>query len=60
VEDDQPSHRFVAVSKEVKSYTALQRYAQPDQIADFVGYLASPGAAYLTGAGLRIDGGYAA
>jgi 3-oxoacyl-[acyl-carrier protein] reductase len=44
----------------VKSYTALQRYAQPDQIADFVGYLASPGAAYLTGAGLRIDGGYAA
>jgi 3-oxoacyl-[acyl-carrier protein] reductase len=44
----------------VKPYTALQHYAQPDEIADFVGYLASPGATYLTGAGQRIDGGYAA
>jgi 3-oxoacyl-[acyl-carrier protein] reductase len=47
-------------AKQAKSYTALQRYAQPDEIADFVAYLASPGASYLTGAGLRIDGGYAA
>jgi 3-oxoacyl-[acyl-carrier protein] reductase len=31
-----------------------------DEIADFVAYLASPGASYLTGASLPIDGGYAA
>ena len=47
-------------AKQAKSYTALQRYAQPDEIADFVAYRANPAAGYITGAGLRIDGGYAA
>jgi len=47
-------------AKQAKSYTALQRYAQPDEIANFVAWLASPAASYVTGAGLRIDGGYAA
>ena len=43
-----------------RGYTALGRYASVDEIADFVAYLASPGASYITGAGLAIDGGYGA
>lgn len=43
-----------------REYIALQRYAQPGEIADFVAYLASPGASFITGASLAIDGGYAA
>jgi 3-oxoacyl-[acyl-carrier protein] reductase len=45
---------------QARAYTALQRYARTDEIADFVAYLASPGASYITGASLAIDGGYAA
>lgn len=39
---------------------ALGRYGHTDEIAGFVAYLASPEAGYITGAGLLIDGGYAA
>ena len=37
---------------------ALQRYAQPDEIADAVAYLASPGASYITGSNIPVAGGY--
>jgi 3-oxoacyl-[acyl-carrier protein] reductase len=37
---------------------ALHRYADADEIADFVAYLASPRAGFITGASLAIDGGY--
>jgi len=47
-------------AKQARGYIALQRYAHADEIADFVAYLASPGASYITGASLAIDGGYAA
>jgi len=47
-------------AKQAREYIALERYAHPDEIADFVAYLAGPGASFITGAGLRIDGGYAA
>ena len=43
-----------------REHVALRRYACVDEIADFVAYLASPGASYITGASLPIDGGYAA
>jgi 3-oxoacyl-[acyl-carrier protein] reductase len=39
---------------------AVGRYGRADEIAGLVSYLASEEAAYITGAGLLIDGGYAA
>ena len=39
---------------------ALPRYATGDEIASLVAYLASPEAAYVTGASLSIDGGFTA
>ena len=43
-----------------RSFTALNRYAKPDEIASFVAYLASPEAGFITGASLLVDGGYTA
>jgi 3-oxoacyl-[acyl-carrier protein] reductase len=39
---------------------AIPRYASGDEIASLVAYLASPEAAFITGASLSIDGGFAA
>ena len=44
----------------LKSFMAIKRYGQGDEIAGMVAYLASPEAAYVTGASLTIDGGFAA
>lgn len=44
----------------LRSQMALGRYGQPEEIASFVAYLASPEAGYITGAGLLADGGFAA
>lgn len=44
----------------MKGMLAISRYAQADEIASFVAYIASPEAAYITGASLNIDGGFAA
>jgi 3-oxoacyl-[acyl-carrier protein] reductase len=40
--------------------TARPRYANVDEIAALVAYLAGPEAAYVTGASLSIDGGFTA
>jgi 3-oxoacyl-[acyl-carrier protein] reductase len=37
---------------------ALQRHAQPEEIAGMVAYVASPEAGFVTGASLTIDGGF--
>jgi len=43
----------------LKSLMSIQRYGQADEIAAMVAYLAGPGAAFVTGACLTIDGGFA-
>lgn len=47
-------------AESLKALLAIQRYGKGDEIAGFVAYLASPEAAFITGANLLIDGGYAA
>jgi 3-oxoacyl-[acyl-carrier protein] reductase len=44
----------------LKGFMALKRYAEADEIAGLVAYLAGPEAAFVTGASLTIDGGFAA
>jgi 3-oxoacyl-[acyl-carrier protein] reductase len=44
----------------LRGHMAIGRYGRPEEIAGFVAYLASPEAAYITGANLLADGGFAA
>jgi len=44
----------------LKGFMAIKRYGSGDEIAGMVAYLASPEAAFVTGACLTIDGGFAA
>ena len=44
----------------LKGFMAIKRYGKGDEIAGMVAYLASPEAAFVTGACLTIDGGFAA
>jgi len=44
----------------LKGFMAIPRYGQGEEIAGMVAYLASPEAAFVTGASLTIDGGFAA
>ena len=44
----------------VRATMALRRYARPEEIADMVAYIATPGAGFITGASLAVDGGYSA
>ena len=44
----------------LKGMIALHRYGQDNEVASLVSYLASAEAGYITGASLKIDGGFAA
>ena len=44
----------------VASAIPLRRIAEPEDVASAVSYLASPGAAYVTGTSIPVDGGYLA
>jgi 3-oxoacyl-[acyl-carrier protein] reductase len=47
-------------AKMLVQFMALPRYGTGEEIASLVAYLASPEAAYVTGASLSIDGGFTA
>lgn len=48
------------LAKTIHGYTAVGRYARPEEIAAMVTYLAGPEAAYVTGAQIAVDGGFTA
>jgi 3-oxoacyl-[acyl-carrier protein] reductase len=43
---------------QIKTLLALKRYGHGNEVAGLVSYLAGPEAAYITGASLKIDGGF--
>ncbi|MEU3602435.1 SDR family oxidoreductase [Streptomyces sp. NPDC006798] len=48
------------LAKTIHGYTAVGRYARPEEIAAMVTHLAGPEAAYVTGAQIAVDGGFTA
>lgn len=42
----------------MRSMTALGRYGRAEEVAQTVAFLAGPGAAYITGAQIAVDGGF--
>lgn len=52
------SHRTVEeIMEEMKAEIPMRRFAAPSEIANAVGFLASPAAGYITGINLPVDGG---
>ncbi len=45
------------MATEEKSIIPMQRFGEPEEFADAVGFLASPAAGYITGINLPVDGG---
>ncbi len=58
------SHAYQGLSKEMlaaeRDANALRRLGKPSEVADAIMFLAGPGAAFITGSVLNVDGGYSA
>jgi NAD(P)-dependent dehydrogenase (short-subunit alcohol dehydrogenase family) len=52
--------KYAQYREQMESQIPARRFATPDDIAGIVGFLMSPGAAYVTGAYLPVDGGLTA
>ncbi len=50
-------HESEAVAQEMQAEIPMQRFAQPEEIAYTIAFLASPSAAYITGINVPVDGG---
>ncbi|MET0504723.1 MAG: SDR family oxidoreductase [Luteibacter sp.] len=46
--------------REIRAAHPLGRWAEPEEIADAIVYLAGPGSSFITGQMLMVDGGYSA
>ena len=52
-----PQEQLAGFSESVQASIPLKRFGQPEEVADFVLYLASDQASYITGSEFNIDGG---
>lgn len=59
IETDMSAAISPEMKEKLKSMIPLERLGSPEDIAEAVLFLASPGAAYITGAVLQVDGGLA-
>lgn len=55
-----PYFRDPSVVASIKKQMPLQRWAQPEEIANLILFLASDASSFITGAAIDVDGGYTA